>query len=136
MTWLVFMEVGLLLYRVWERGTSLQLGFCSIFLMVSWLILKVLDWIPWYPGYQGKLGIRLHFQKNIIPASYLLALAFALKLWGSSEWALLPFVILLMPVFYVSGILLYFHFRDSSAMMPGYFTHNFYLNEKEPPWSP
>ena len=130
-------EMLILLWQAW-RGT-VSLGFSTIFLMATWWILNLLNWIPWYSerkgpdGKSAKLGIRLHLHKNIVPMSYILSLAFALKLMGCSEWALFPFTVLFLPVFYVSGILLYFHFRDRSDLTPGYFSHNFYLKDEEPP---
>ncbi len=122
--------LGCLLYRAWrvEEG---GLGFSSVFLIFTYLFFNFLNLFPFYPGQKGKVGIRLHFQKNIVPMSYLMVIAFSLKLMGVSEWGLLPFVLLYLPVYYVSLILLVFHFRDSSDLAAGYFTHNFYLQEKE-----
>ncbi|KAB2837760.1 hypothetical protein F9K50_10435 [bacterium] len=137
---LAAVEMGLLLWRAW-RGEAV-LGLSSYFLMGTWWVLNLLNWIPWYPERKGpdgrpaKLGIRLHLHKNIVPASYLLALAFALKLLGASELVLFPFCILFLPIYYVSGILLYFHFRDPSSLTPGYFSHNFYLKDEDPPCTP
>src|SRR5688500_17744276 len=59
-----------------------SLGINSLFLMASWLILNLVDQIPWYPREKTRLGIRVHFQKNIVPVSYLTAVALALKLAG------------------------------------------------------
>ena len=128
---IAFAEILTLSYFTLTRE-SFSLDFISSFLILSWIFLNLLDQIPWYPAEKKKLGIRVHFQKNVVPTSYLMAIAFALKLAGVSEWALVPFAILLLPVHYVSVILLYFHFRDKSTMRPGYFSNNFYLEEKDP----
>ncbi|HCU25385.1 MAG TPA: hypothetical protein DF383_10220 [Deltaproteobacteria bacterium] len=136
MNGLACVEMLLLLWS-YVQGRGVELGWVSFFLMFSWLALNLLDWIPWYPAQPRnlprgtKLGIRLHFHKNLVPASYLLALVFGLKLLGASEWLLLPAALLFLPIFYVSGILLYFHFRDSSTLTPGYFSHNLYQNDEE-----
>lgn len=133
-------EIALLLWQAWS-GTR-ALGFSSYFLMATWWILNLINWIPWYSerhgpdGKPAKLGIRLHLHKNIVPSAYVLATAFALKLLGASELALIPFVVLFLPVYYVCGMLLFFHFRDPSSLTPGYFSHNFYLKDTEPPCTP
>ncbi len=123
--------LGILLDRAWRVGGAASLGFSSSFLILTYLFFNFLNLFPFYRGQKGKVGIRLHFQKNIVPMSYLMVLAFSLKLVGVSEWGLLPFALLYLPVYYVSLILLVFHFRDSSDLAAGYFTHNFYLQEKE-----
>jgi len=132
-------EMAVLLWKAW-RGTSL--GWVTALLVFAWWALNFMNWVPWYPerlgpdGRPAKLGIRLHLHKNLVPASYLLALAFGLRLLGISDMAMLPFAILFLPIFYVSGILLFFHFRDRSTLTPGYFSHNFYLKDEEPPCTP
>src|SRR5215470_14400931 len=124
------------------RGSLASLGWATPFLMATWLLLNLLNLIPWYgrqvpqEGGNTKLGIRLHFQKNLVPASYLLAFDFALKWLGVPEWGLFPLALLFLPFYYVNAILLFFHFRDSSTLTPGYFSHNFYLKDEEPPCTP
>ena len=140
MNGLAFLEMLVLLYRHW-RG-SLSLGLASVFLVASWWILNLCDLFPWYSqktgpdGRPAKLGIRLHFHKAMIPYIYILVAAFSLKLAGVSEWILAAICLLFMPVYYVNVILLYFHFRDSSDLTPGYFSHNFYRKDEEPPCTP
>ena len=122
----------MLLCLLWlSRSREISLGPVTIFLLLTWVFFNALNWIPWYPGTQGKLGIRLHFQKNIVPMAYILPAAFLLKWAGAGELALLPFAMVFLPMYYVSIILLIFHFRDGSDLMPGYFSHNFYLKEEE-----
>ncbi|MFO1462699.1 MAG: hypothetical protein U1F66_02910 [bacterium] len=125
-----------LLWRAWRTGS---LGWATAFLVAAWWGVNLMNWIPWYPERRGpdgrpaKLGIRLHLQKNVVPTAYLLALAFGLRLLGAPDLAMIPFGILFLPIFYVSGILLYFHFRDRSTLTPGYFSHNFYLKDEDTP---
>jgi hypothetical protein len=126
----------LLILLLFWRGATLGGVFpgpVTGFLMLTWAFFNALNWIPWYPGTKGKLGIRLHFQKNIVPMAYILPVAFLLKWFGAGEVALLPFALLFLPMYYVSIILLFFHFRDGSDLMPGYFSHNFYLKNEEGP---
>ena len=121
------------LYQAYGTESGLHLGWATYFLIFCWVYFNALNWIPWYPGTKGKLGIRLHFQKTVVPMVYILPVAFVLKLFGVGEVYLAIFGALFLPMFYVSFILLYFHFRDTSDLMPGYFTHNFYLNEEDTP---
>jgi hypothetical protein len=133
------LSLFLILLLLWQGGWNggVWLGPVTVFLMGSWVFFNALNWIPWYgrklryPEAKGKLGIRLHFQKNIVPMAYILPIAFLLKWAGVGEWFLLPFALLFLPMYYVSVILLFFHFRDSSDLMPGYFSHNFYLKDEE-----
>lgn len=123
-------EAILLLLHGPLRGAGGR-GLVSYFFIFSLIFFNALDWIRWYPGRGEKLGIRIHFKKNIVPISYLCVVVFTLKLGGISEGWILPLILFLLPIYYVSCILLYFHFRDSSELMPSYFSHNFYLKEKE-----
>jgi len=85
-------------------------GSLIIWLIIfSWAFFNALNLFPWYPQHRGKLGIRLHFQKTVVPVSYLTALALALYLLGVSAFALIPFVVLFLPMYYVACILLIFN---------------------------
>lgn len=131
MNFISFVEILVLFHLEKESRGAGPLGWASGFLIFSWIFFNLLNVFPWYPGKKGKLGIRLHFQKNLVPISYICAIAFVFKIAGVSEWALFPFAVLMIPIYYVTFILLYFHFRDSSRLTPGYFTHNFYLRKEE-----
>lgn len=137
---LAFFEMVAIFYGHW-RG-SLSLGAATVFLSISWWILNLCNVFPWYSQRTGpdgrpeKLGIRLHFHKAMIPYLYILALAFLLKLLGVPELVLGFLGVLFLPLYYVNVILLYFHFRDSSSLTPGYFSHNFYRKDEEPPCTP
>jgi hypothetical protein len=128
---IALVEALLLLFRGRGGDPGFHLGWLSCYLIFSWLFFNALNLFPWYSGFKGKLGIRLHFQKNLVPVVYLSALAFALKLMGVSDWVLSPIAVLYLPMYYVALILLWFHFRDESELTPGYFTHNFYLQNEE-----
>lgn len=104
--------------------------FWDVYFAFSWLFFNMVNWIPWYPGFKGKLGIRLHFQKNVVPIAYGTALIFGLRLAGVSWAWLWPVALLWIPIYYVTFILLYFHLKDESNLMPGYFSHNFYYEDE------
>ncbi len=131
MNFLALGEIGILLFRSQFFQGPIFLGWASLFLIFTWGAFNLLNLINWYPGHKGKLGIRLHFQKNLVPTVYLSAWAFALKVFGFPEWVLLPVILLVLPMYYVAIVLLVFHFRDTCEMKPGYFSRNFYLQEEE-----
>ncbi|MDX1386696.1 MAG: hypothetical protein R3257_03830 [bacterium] len=117
----------LLVILIWQGA----LGWGGVLIGFSWLFFNLLNWINWYAPHQGKLGIRIHLQKNVVPVSYMSVVALVLKWMGASNWVLFGIFLLMAPIYYVSIILLYFHFRDTSEMMPSYFSHNFYLKDEE-----
>jgi len=133
---LALVELAVWVFQASQASRGSLWGPCSVFLVFTWIFFNIVNWVPWYPGTRGKLGIRLHFQKNIVPLAYLMVLVLGLKLLGLSEWFLLPFVLLVLPMYYVTLILLSFHFRDRSDLRPGYFSHNFYLQEEGPLCTP
>ncbi len=121
-----------LLYRGWWRSDIL-LGWGTYIVALWYLFFNTLNIINWYPQYRlksAKLGIRLHFQKTVVPVAYMCAAAFLFKYLGGSEWVLLALGLLFLPMSYVACILLFFHFRDTSELMPGYFSHNIYLKDE------
>ncbi len=124
-------EIALILYLFWKSPASFPLSWPCLFLIFTWMALNLMNLIPWYGKLPGKLGIRLHLQKNIVPMVYILSLAFGLKLLGLGEIWLIPFTVLFLPIYYVSFILLYFHFKDDSKLPPSYFSHHFYLKDEE-----
>lgn len=123
-------EVLILFLPTKTKIIYFSIGWQTFFIIFSWIFLNIINWIPWYGKLPGKIGIRLHFQKNIIPTVYISTIALSLKLLGVNDVWLTPFAILFLPILYVSFILLYFHFKDDSKIMPSYFTHNFYLKDK------
>lgn len=129
---LVWLELLAIFYRRGVGPLGAELGWMTWLVAVSWLAFNLLDWIPWYSGGGERAGIRIHFQRNLVPVSYLLAPGLLLPLGGFSDWFLLPAALVCLFLHHVDGLLLYLHFRDSSRMRPGYFSFNHYLREEEP----
>lgn len=114
---------------------KISLGWGTYSVALAFLFFNAINLINWYPQYrlpEAKLGIRLHFQKTVVPVAYLSLLAFGLKALGVPELALGLMSLLFLPMYYVAFILLFFHFRDTSDLMPGFFSHNFYLKDEAP----
>lgn len=129
---LALILLGVLLYRSWWQG-KVALGWGTYLMAFGFLFFNGINLINWYPQYgrtSARLGIRLHFQKTVVPVAYLSLAGFLWKFLGGSEGVLLGVSLLYLPMYYVAFILLFFHFRDSSELMPGYFSHNFYLKDE------
>ncbi len=143
--------VGSVFFLTMGRGVRLSadapttFGF-YLFLLTIYLFIRICDAIPWYPkqetpsGYSNRqVGIRVHFQKAIVPTSYVLFITstVCLTTGGASAteswWTPLQFatVILadlcLLLVASVNGILIWFHLRDKEQMPVNYFSLNKYL---------
>lgn len=113
--------------------------FCSFFAL--YLFVRICDLIPWYPslktsmgGIGGRAGIRVHFQKALVPTSYLFAVTalFALLDLPVISIAVVLFSDLMMLVVApVNGILIYFHRRDKDPLPINYFSQSHYQADEE-----
>lgn len=105
--------------------------FC--FLVACTLFVRACDLIDWYPrrerleGEPEKIGIRVHFQKSLVPASYILFVTALLALWD------IPFVsttiviladLMMLVIAPVNGIQIYFHLRDKDPLPMNFFSLN------------
>lgn len=118
-----------------HRNTPLLFFF--LFLLLCYLFVRVCDGINWYPREKTppegprRLGIRVHFQKALVPTSYILAVASAFLLLAPPlvAAAVMAFADLLMIVVVsVNGILIYFHLRNRDSLPINYFSSNKYLS--------
>ncbi|MBI2344070.1 MAG: hypothetical protein HYV02_07040 [Deltaproteobacteria bacterium] len=98
-------------------------------LVVTYLVLRFFGSVRWYrrlPHQRGgtrPLGIENHFRRINVLGSYSLAMATAL-LWGGLPPVLLWGLAIVQGFFvYVSGVLLYFHLTDDSALRVNVFSH-------------
>lgn len=121
--------------RAWETyGFDLNTGlFC--FLVVSYLFIRACDLIPWYPkrtrreGQPERVGIQVHFQKALVPTSYILFLTSLLALWRVpvvSTTVLVLADLMMLVIAPVNGIQIYFHLRDKDPLPINYFSLNEY----------
>ena len=100
-----------------------------LFLFSTYLFVRICTWIRWYEE-EGELGIRVHFQKALVPTSYILAINSTVCFFLNSSLSivLLSFSLLLMlAVTSVNGILIYFHRQDQDPLPINGFSRNLYL---------
>lgn len=105
-----------------------------LLLLLQYLFVRVCDLVNWYPKAERentkKIGIQVHFQKALVPTSFILAITSFLGLMSVpyvSTGVLIFSILLMLVVAPVNGILLYFHFRDKDTLPMNFFSLNTYL---------
>jgi hypothetical protein len=89
-----------------------------ILFLAQTLYAQAVELYPWYPKGAAGPGIRLQFQKALVPVSYIW-LTILLSLWIKPLTLLLIiFNALLLPVSTVACILIYFHCKDPDPSCP------------------
>lgn len=105
-----------------------------LFLLLCNLLVRVCDWIHWYPGEPRWVGIEVHFRKARVPSSYILAIVslICLSPFQTSSIVLLVLADLMMLVVVsVNGIQIYFHLHDRDPLPINYFSLNKYLQDAD-----
>ncbi|MBI2981052.1 MAG: hypothetical protein HYY44_01915 [Deltaproteobacteria bacterium] len=123
------------------RRPDLLTGLC-LFLLLQYLFIRICDTFPWYSmgrhsmgvvrGRAGsgfaspkRIGIRVHFQKALVPTSYLLAIVSTICLFGI-DWLSLSMLLLadfcMLIITAVNGILIWFHLNDREELPINYFS--------------
>lgn len=131
----LFEAAGLVLSLVYFFRLSrfdLRAGLIA-FLVACYLFLKICDLTPW-AGIPRTLGIRVHFQKALVPMSYILtatALFALLDIPVLSTTVAMIAVLMMLVVAPVNGILIYFHHRDKDPLPMNYFSSNEYLVDED-----
>ncbi len=137
-----FMEIlgvglGLLYVKNSRALSALLIAYLLLFLL--YLFVRICDFINWYPKEcrdlypHKKIGTEIHFQKSLVPTSYILAVTSTALLLHIPllSWTLLLLSISMMIVIAgVNGILLYFHFKDHEDLPVNFFSSNRYLKER------
>lgn len=106
-----------------------------LFLLLCYLIVRLCDWIHWYPGEQRGIGIEVHFRKSRVPCSYILAITSSICLLPFPHLPLSLLILLILvnlmmlAVVLVNGIQIYFHLRDKDPLPINYFSLNKHLRE-------
>lgn len=110
----------------WEvRGQATGIIYIA-FLFLCGLI-TVIRFIPWYHRKDRGAGIEEHFEKTLVPTSYIMVVANSLYFFWMKAWPFLVFIFpLLLLIMIVNGILLYFHKRDKNTTPPSYFARSLY----------
>jgi len=99
-----------------------------VFLFASYLFLRLCDAVPWAETSRA-IGIRVHFQKALVPTSYILTVtAFAAILDAPilSMATIALADLMMIAIVSVNGILIYFHRRDQDPLPRNYFSSNQY----------
>ncbi|MBI2340045.1 MAG: hypothetical protein HYU99_06760 [Deltaproteobacteria bacterium] len=114
-----------------ETGRGILIPFTFLTFVILCLFITTTRFIPWYPGKFRGFGIEEHFEKTLVPASYIMVVTGIIyPLWRNC-WPFLFFVdLLLIVIISVNFILLYFHFRDQDPLPPSYFAQNLHKNIK------
>lgn len=114
-------------YFFLRQGPEGAARFGLLFLVAAYLWVRICDLVPWYGlGPEGKnLGIRVHFEKALVPTSYILAVASSLCLAGMGGLSLAAVILAdlcMLIVAPVNGILIWFHFHDREELPVNYFS--------------
>ncbi|MCB1213955.1 MAG: hypothetical protein KDK66_00635 [Deltaproteobacteria bacterium] len=125
---LTLLLLMLLAYKAFQ--SQFVFGGPSLFLVYTYIFFNVLRFYPWYGPDKSDVGLRLHFQKILVPCTYISLLAFSLRYLGLGEFWLWFLVILTLPLHYSSWILIAFHWKDKSQLRAGYFSENHYLQDE------
>jgi hypothetical protein len=102
-------------------------GLLTDLLLISFLFLCFLffvcRFIPWYPSLKKGQGIEQHFEKMIVPTSYLMVLVGSFLSFFNSPWIVLFLSCLILFVLLVINfILIYLYLKDTDKTSPGYFS--------------
>lgn len=103
-----------------------------IILSVLAALIIIFAFVPWY-GFKYKgLGIDDHFEKILIPTTYILLIYNGLLYLGFSSLIFNVILSFILIVFlYVNITLLNYHLQDRDQSPPSYFAANLYLEENK-----
>lgn len=134
-SWMVkIMEVlgicayGIFTYKVWPHLD--RRFFLMSFIIVCYAFIRLCDLYAWHGGKDRSVGIRVHFQKAIVPTSYIMAVTSLLCLFTIpflSTLLIVLAVLMMLVVTPVNGILIYFYFKDKDPLPINYFSGNHYI---------
>lgn len=99
----------------WQGLNGLQQCLLGIF-WFQVLFAQGLVWFPFYPASAPGPGIKLQFQKALVPIAYLWPSFMLLMLWWPHTALLLLFDFLLLPISAVACILIYFYCIDPQRL--------------------
>ncbi len=125
----------------WRHREAFDLRmFFFVAFFLQYVFIRACDWVPWYPlserpgGKDQKIGIEVHLQKSLVPASYMLAIVAFLQVWPIpflSCFLTITAFLLATTLSTVNGILIFFHWRDKDPLPINFFSNNRYLREKQ-----
>lgn len=111
----------------WSYRGGFTVSCFLLYLFLS-LLITVIRFKPWYKKEDRGAGIEEHFEKVLVPLSYIMVLTNLIYHYWQASWPFLLFVSFLFTVILsVNFILLYFHTKDHDSTPPSYFARNLYL---------
>ncbi len=121
---------GVYTYKIWPH---LDLRFFLIsFIIACYIFIRACDLYPWHGAKDRGVGIRVHFQKAIVPTSYIMTVTSLLCLFTIpflSTLLIILAVLMMLVVTPVNGILIYFYLKDKDPLPINYFSGNHYLKD-------
>src|SRR3989338_2805302 len=115
------------LYRLPSEGAErgVVTGITFVIFCVFCFFITITRFFPWYSRAFRGLGIEEHFEKTLVPTSYIMVITAIVYLLWERCWPFLVFVnLLFIVIILVNFTLLYFHFRDHDPLPPSYFAQN------------
>lgn len=122
------MAFGIFVWRYYQTP-SRTLFFLS-FLFAGYAFIRLCDIIPWHQAKNRQTGIRVHFQKAVVPCTYILAitnLTCLLNIPYASTLFMILGLLMTSAVLSVNVILVYFYFKDKDPLPINHFSSNSYL---------
>ncbi|MBI2981447.1 MAG: hypothetical protein HYY44_03995 [Deltaproteobacteria bacterium] len=120
-----------------ERNFDLFMAL-YLFLLIAYFFIRICDTLRWYSKEEvtrwGRIiGIRVHFQKALVPTSYILVIVSTIALLGTG-WLQTAVVLLadlcLLLITSVNVILIWFHLNNREELPINYFSLG---NHNSPP---
>lgn len=114
------------------RELPAPLFWLYVFLFSNHVFIRICERIRWYSNEPRGAGIEVHFQRSVVPASFILAVVSSLlflKISVLSYSLVLIADIILFFISLVNGIQIYFHSQDRDSLPINYFSRNKYLSE-------
>jgi hypothetical protein len=108
------------------------------FLVACYIFIRACDLIDWYPqrkrlaGEPERIGIRVHFQKALVPTSYILFITAMAALWDIPVVSITIVILadlMMLVIAPVNGIQIYFHLRDKDPLPMNHFSLNQHKND-------
>ncbi|MBI2975048.1 MAG: hypothetical protein HYY43_05615 [Deltaproteobacteria bacterium] len=97
---------------------------------LAYIFIRFCSLYNWYAKFnvayanlkKDELGIRLHFKKAIVPASYIIAISNWLLVFRTKKTIIYFSFALLLFILHVNLILIYLHLKDKDPTPPNYFS--------------
>lgn len=101
--------------------TTVQIILFSV-VFLEYLFVRFCSSWRWYPEKIRSRGITIHFEKAVVPSSYLLAITTWSFFFFRSLSILITALILFAVVIHVNVIILALHLKDKDKTPPNYFS--------------